>query len=116
MARCYLRDEILKFPPGEPGDSIIGKVRESYDPVRGADLVIVPKPYCIFGDKDPANHGSPYWYDCRVPLIFYGSMFKAGAYDAPSSPLDIAPTLARALSVPPPKGCEGRALTECFAQ
>ncbi len=116
VARCYLRDEILNSSFGVPGDSIIGKVRESYDPVRGADLMIVVKPYCIFGDKDPGIHGTPYWYDCHVPLIFYGPGFRAGSYGGRSSPLDIAPTLARVLSIAPPEGCEGRPLTECFVK
>ena len=58
-------------------------------------------------------HGTPWTYDARVPVMFLGrSWVKGGKYLEKAEPADIAPTLSAILSVPPPSGSEGRALTE----
>ena len=115
IARCSMRSEIEAMPP-DIGDSVLSRVKRSYNLERGAQIMVVQKPYCIFGDKDVAVHGSPYSYDCDVPLLFFGKDFRQGTYDANVTPLDIAPTLARVLRVMPPPGCEGMPLTECLGK
>lgn len=116
IAACYTREQLLD-PSGEKSfDSIQVKVKCSFHVNNSGDIMVVQKPYCIFGDKDVAVHGSPYWYDCNVPLIFYGKMFKPGNYQTRCSPLDIAPTLAKIFSISPPAGCAGQPLTESFVK
>ena len=68
---------------------------------RSGDLLIVPKPYWIW-DSTPAgkpnrggtSHGTPYYYDQRVPVILMGAGIHPGKYYGPATPADIAPTLA----------------------
>jgi predicted AlkP superfamily pyrophosphatase or phosphodiesterase len=69
---------------------------------RSGDLLIVPKPYWIWDYSAPGkpgrsggtSHGTPYFYDQRVPVILMGSGIRRGKYYGPATPGDIAPTLA----------------------
>jgi predicted AlkP superfamily pyrophosphatase or phosphodiesterase len=69
---------------------------------RSGDLLIVPKPYWIWDYSAPGklgrnggtSHGTPYYYDQRVPVILMGSGIRPGKYYGPATPGDIAPTLA----------------------
>lgn len=73
----------------------------SYFASRSGDLLIVPKPYWLL-DWTPAGkersygtgHGTPYFYDQHVPVLFMGFGIKPGEYFGASTPADIAPTLA----------------------
>ena len=67
----------------------------------GGDVIatVTLTPYSIFGDANPATHGSPHDYDAQVPLIFWGSAFRAGRDDAFTRVVDIGPTLASLLGV-----------------
>lgn len=69
---------------------------------RSGDLLIVPKPYWIWDYSAPGkpsrtggtSHGTPYYYDQRVPVILMGSGIRRGKYYERATPADIAPTLA----------------------
>jgi len=69
---------------------------------RSGDLLIVPKPYWIWdysplgkpGRNGGTSHGTPSYYDQRVPVILMGSGIHHGMYYEPTTPADIAPTLA----------------------
>lgn len=73
----------------------------SYFASRSGDLLIVPKPYWLL-DWTPAgrersygtSHGTPYYYDQHVPVLFMGFGIKHGEYFGAATPADIAPTLA----------------------
>ena len=73
----------------------------SYFASRSGDLLIVPKPYWLL-DWTPAGnersygtgHGTPYFYDQHVPVLFMGFGIKPGEYFGAATPADIAPTLA----------------------
>jgi predicted AlkP superfamily pyrophosphatase or phosphodiesterase len=73
----------------------------SFFPARSGDLVIVPKPYWL-GVSSPAGkardygtgHGTPYYYDQRVPILLMGWGIHKGEYFGAVTPADIAPTLA----------------------
>jgi hypothetical protein len=78
---------------------------------------MIQKDGCFFTEgilvSFAAMHGSPWTYDTHVPLLFLGTPWvKGGAYLQPSEPADLAPTLSRILSIPPPSGSEGRVLSE----
>jgi arylsulfatase A-like enzyme len=49
-----------------------------------------------------------------VPLIIMGGGVVPGRYLQPSTPADIAPTLARVLGVEPPSNAVGRVLSEAI--
>jgi predicted AlkP superfamily pyrophosphatase or phosphodiesterase len=73
----------------------------SFFPGRSGDLVIVPKAYWL-GVSSPAGkardygtgHGTPYYYDQRVPILLMGWGIQKGEYFGVATPADIAPTLA----------------------
>lgn len=61
-----------------------------------------------------ATHGSPHDSDAHVPLIFYGAPFRAGSYNQFVRVVDIAPTLAAVLAVPPTEPLDGHVLREAL--
>jgi predicted AlkP superfamily pyrophosphatase or phosphodiesterase len=69
---------------------------------RSGDLIIVPKPYWIWDYSAPGkpsrsggtSHGTPYYYDQRVPVILMGAGIRHGKFYERATPADIAPTLA----------------------
>lgn len=70
VLRAYTSDEIKTLQPRDFIDSLI--INGFYEGA-GIDVVYVPKPYWIFSSYESGtNHGSPYFYDTHVPLIFYG--------------------------------------------
>jgi arylsulfatase A-like enzyme len=71
----------------------------SYFPGRSGDLLILTKPNWIVGQSLATTHGSTHDYDQKVPLVFHGAGIKAGVYDRPASPADVAPTLAALVGV-----------------
>ena len=57
------------------------------------------------------SHGTPYWYDRHVPLIFFGKGVDAGVTDAPAYTIYIAPTLARLAGIATmPDDLDGRVI------
>jgi predicted AlkP superfamily pyrophosphatase or phosphodiesterase len=75
-------------------------VELNYYAGRSGDLYILQKPYWLTessaeGSKrhSGAGHGTPYYYDQRVPLIFMGLGIQQGEYFGEVTPADIAPTL-----------------------
>ena len=79
-------------------------------------LVVTPRPYWEWGwgEWPMATHGIPQSHDAHVPLIFYGPAFTAGRYGRFSRVVDIAPTLAAVLGVPPTEKLDGRVLREAL--
>lgn len=74
---------------------------DSFFATRSGDLLIVPNPYWSWdftakGRKREvgAMHGSPYYYDQHVPLLWMGFGIQSGVDYSPATPADIAPTLA----------------------
>jgi predicted AlkP superfamily pyrophosphatase or phosphodiesterase len=62
-------------------------------------------------DADPASHGSPYYYDRHVPLIFMGgSGVSSGISHERASTVDMAPTLAWLAGIDAPNDLDGRVL------
>lgn len=70
-------------------------------------LVATLDPGSLWSNLLVASHGSPYDIDSHIPIIFYGSAFKAGRYDDFVRSVDIAPTLARVLNVKPAERLDG---------
>ena len=83
---------------------------------RSGDLIVVAKPNWPIGGRAAAeagSHGAPYDYDQRVPVVLFGAGIKPGRYEQPSTPADIAPTLARVAGITMSKA-EGRVLSEAL--
>jgi arylsulfatase A-like enzyme len=78
--------------------------RNDYSEGRSGSAFIVPERHTLM-HWDPvrgSGHGSLYEYDTHVPLIFWGGPFRAGQRVEPSTPYDLAPTLADILGIEMP--------------
>ena len=94
----------------------------SYFPGRSGDLFLVQEPYWQFGSaketaarKIGAHHGTPYYYDQRVPILLMGTGIRHGEYFEPATPADIAPTFA-ALTGITLATRDGRVLSEALRE
>jgi predicted AlkP superfamily pyrophosphatase or phosphodiesterase len=72
----------------------------SYFPGRSGDLFVLQRPYWLtdgsaVGSKSDTGtgHGTPYYYDQRVPVLLMGYGIRSGEYFDRVTPADIAPTL-----------------------
>ena len=110
IVRVFTRDQLERGV--ETDDAVLRSARLSYYGPRSGDLLIVQKPYWLTGNGG-ASHGTPYRYDQRVPVLFFGAGIKPGKYGQPASPADVAPTLAALCGVTLPRP-DGRALVDAF--
>jgi arylsulfatase A-like enzyme len=61
-----------------------------------------------------AEHGAPYDDDAHVPVIFYGPWFRAARIADRALVVDMAPTLAEVVGVPPIERLDGHVLRQAF--
>lgn len=94
-------------------DAVARRWLHMYPSDAGAEVVVTLAPYHVYM-AGYAQHGSPHDYDTRVPVVFYGAPFRAGRQREAARVVDIAPTLAQALGVPPSERLEGRVLRSAF--
>ena len=87
---------------------------------RSGDLYILQKPYWLTESSAEdakrytgTGHGTPYFYDQRVPLFFMGFGIAPGEYFEEVTPADIAPTLG-ALTGVTLATSDGRILAEAL--
>jgi len=103
--------------PGAKGTPFDDQLRRSYNPSRSGDLLAVTKQNVLFHDKPRGtSHGSPWDYDARVPLVFWGRGTRAGTTDAAVSTMDVAPTLAHLLGFDYPAGEDSAVRPEALAK
>ena len=96
-------------------DIIARRWLHMFDSDSEAALVVTLQPYCYWGlGPSGGDHGTPYDYDARVPLIFSGIWFIPGYYPAPARVVDIAPTLAVVAHLSPTQRLDGHPLTEAL--
>ena len=63
-----------------------------------------------------ASHGSPYYYDRHVPVIFLGGTIQPGVSDDRIATVDVAPTLAWLTGTPAPDDLDGRILESVLSR
>jgi predicted AlkP superfamily pyrophosphatase or phosphodiesterase len=113
VAKAYTHHELTV---GEPADSFATLYRNSYYPGRAAGWLSRQRIEVRFefhelvSEPRGTTHGSPYWYDRHVPLIFMGPGVNPGASDGPAYSVDVAPTLARMAGIPFPDDLDGRVI------
>jgi len=99
VATIYRADELADHPATDSQTK--AAFGYSYFAGRSGDLFIVPRPYWLL-DGTPSGqvrrygtgHGTPYYYDQRVPILLMGWGIHRGQYFRSVTPADIAPTLA----------------------
>jgi predicted AlkP superfamily pyrophosphatase or phosphodiesterase len=115
VADAWTHAQLLSAESATPADSFAVLARRSLYPGRfAAELSAYGVEFRLeegwIGYARGTGHGSPYWYDRHVPLLFMGPGFAAGRDTTRASTLDFAPTLARVIGVPVPKNLDGRVL------
>lgn len=126
-AAVRLRDALKKLPiigdawtheqldVGQPADSFEVLQRRSRWPGReegmfsreGVEVRFVPG---LLQGPRGSSHGTPYFYDRHVPMIFMGPGIPAGRDPSHAATIDFAPTYAKILGIPFPADLDGRPL------
>lgn len=111
------RAEIMATPlTKSPPDSwtLAQMARASFDPEHSGDYVVFLKPRVTPIMKaragyGVATHGSPWMYDHRVPILFWGKGIQRFEQPLSIATVDIMPTLAALVNVPvPPAEIDGQ--------
>jgi len=97
-------------------DAIARRWLHMFRPGGEVIATVTLTPHSIFGEANPATHGSPHDYDAQVPLIFWGSPFRAGRHEAFTRVVDIAPTLASLLGLTPAERLDGVVLEHALVR
>jgi hypothetical protein len=90
---AYWGPDLTSAQARASGDPALRAAAFSYYPGRSGDLIIAPVVNYILA-ATPTTHGTQHPYDQRVPLILLGAKVRAGHFEQPASPADVAPTLA----------------------
>jgi len=113
IAKCFTDSQITQGKL--PVTKMARGVANGFYPRRNGNLVIVEQPFFFFSElSSGTTHSTGYSYDTHVPVIFLGAAFNPGVYYNPSSPADIAPTLATVLKIETPSNSVGRILNEAI--
>ena len=112
VADAYTHAQLLS---GAPADSFAVLARRSLYPGRAGGVfsaygVEVRFAEGWLGSVRGTEHGTPYWYDRHVPLLFMGPGIAAGRDTTRAATVDFAPTLARLLRLPIPTNLDGHPL------
>ena len=70
------------------------------------------RPHFMSWSGEAVTHGSPYYYDRSVPIIFLGAGVEAGVSQEAAATVDVAPTLARLAGIETPGDLDGRVLVQ----
>lgn len=98
-----------------PDDPLTGMLKLAFHPERSGNVLVYQQEHAYLYHHhryDAAMHGAPYDYDTHVPLFLAGPVIEPQVVDRPVTPLDIAPTIAEILEIPPPSGSRGAPLAE----
>ena len=78
-------------------------------PAAWAGVHVRLRPNVLMGNQR-ASHGSPYYYDRHVPMIFLGGRVRPGVSSDRVATVDVAPTLAWMTGTRAPGDLDGRIL------
>jgi predicted AlkP superfamily pyrophosphatase or phosphodiesterase len=85
----------------------------SFYPKRSGNVYFELEPFVLPSkDSTGTTHGSPWSYDTRVPLLWFGASIRRGRHVEPVNVADLAATLSALLEIDPPPGAQGRVLRE----
>jgi hypothetical protein len=84
--------------------TLLERARASFDPARSGDFVVLLRQHVTSipgtGGGALANHGSPWDYDRRVPILFWRPAMPQSLRNEAVETVDIMPTLAAMLGLP----------------
>jgi hypothetical protein len=85
-------------------------------PDSPVEYVVTPVEGAYAAEARIAEHGLPYDDDAHVPVIFYGPWFHAARFGARALVVDMAPTLANVIGVPPTERVDGHVLDQALTR
>ncbi len=85
-------------------------IQNSFYPSRSGDILIILKPGWIEDGEQVADYQSPYSYDTRVPLIWWGMNIPSQKIQDKTGIQDIAATIIQILKISYPTSGTGRSL------
>jgi predicted AlkP superfamily pyrophosphatase or phosphodiesterase len=91
-------------------DAVARRWLHMLSPELPVELVVSLEPYAYWAGTINATHGTLNDEDAHVPVVFWGAGIRAGHYGEFARVVDIAPTIAHALGVPPLERLDGRVL------
>jgi predicted AlkP superfamily pyrophosphatase or phosphodiesterase len=119
VREAYSLDELASIAPqalhtSPPLLSVAQRLALSANPQHASDILVAFEPLQYSIDAAPGilleTHGSPYDYDRRVPMLFWWPGVEHSERLLPVATVDLAPTLAAVMNVPPPPGVNGHCL------
>jgi predicted AlkP superfamily pyrophosphatase or phosphodiesterase len=114
VRKVWTRTELEKEVVGEE-DPFRGLFGRSFHPDRSPDLIFQMEKYHVGSADTGTSHGSPYRYDTHVPIAFLIPGIEPARIDDRVITADIAPTLAKLLSLEVPNTVDGEDLSPHFA-
>ncbi len=109
VADAYTRAQMMTKM--QSPDPFLTYYRNSFFPARFADLIVRYKENnLMFASQYGTTHGTPYWYDRHVPLLFFGAGVTKGNNPKPARTVDISVTIAAMLKIKTPKDVDGESL------
>lgn len=112
VVEAYTHEQLMQ---GQPRDSFEILERRSIFPGRVSGLLSREGVEVRFREgmlRRPrgSSHGTPWWHDRHVPMIFMGPGIPAGRDTSRAETVDFAPTAATILGIPYPSNLDGRVL------
>lgn len=95
-------------------DAVARRWLHMLSPELPVELVVSLEPYAYWAGTPNATHGTPNDEDAHVPVVFWGAGVRAGHYGEFARVVDIAPTIAHTLGVPPLERLDGHVLTRAL--
>jgi len=95
-------------------DAVARRWIHMLSPELPVELVVSLEPFAYWAGTPNATHGTPNDEDAHVPLLFWGHGVRAGHYDEFARVVDIAPTLAHVLGIPPLERLDGHVLSRAL--
>jgi predicted AlkP superfamily pyrophosphatase or phosphodiesterase len=95
-------------------DAVARRWIHMLSPELPVELVVSLDPYAYWAGTTIATHGTPNDEDAHVPLLLWGQDVRAGHYGEFSRVVDIAPTLAAVLDIPPLERLDGHVLSRAL--
>jgi len=119
VAAVYRAEELSSASANFSGTRTAAEL--SYFAGRSGDLYVLQRPYWLTGGAAEGSkrytgtsHGTPYYYDQRVPVLLMGFGVRHGEYFEAATPADIAPTFG-ALTGITLATHDGRVLSEALS-
>ena len=93
-------------------DGILRALQKGYNQKLSGDILLVPYPATLASKRTGTSHGSGYFYDTHVPILFYGNGIKKGSSAKRYEIIDIAPTMANLLDIEAPNASTGKVIED----